>query len=71
MPIIKYINGEKKFIYSIQELRDFITRIIETDADLSEWESKFIEDMHIKLCFGLPNEKEAEKIEQIYAERTK
>lgn len=71
MPSIKYINGEKKFIYSLDEQKHFIKTILDQCKNLDSWDTQFIQDAHLALCFGPLSEKRAEILERIYAERTK
>lgn len=67
MPTFKTINGERKVIYSVDELRDMVTFVICHGRRLTDWETSFIRDMDGKDWFS---EKQAEHIVRIHAEKT-
>jgi hypothetical protein len=53
-------------------LRDWIERCLEDESKLTNWEIGFLYDMDSKLSdWGCISEAQEEKLEQIYAERTK
>lgn len=71
MPNIKYVNGERKFIYSVSEQRYFVKTILDQCKYLDSWDEEFVKNAHLALCFGPLDEKRAEILERIYSEMTK
>lgn len=58
---------------SIETLKYWIDTILDEASDeLNDWETKFIEDMRIRVMFGnYVSETQEKKLESIYAEKTK
>lgn len=54
-------------------LKHYIDTILEEASDeLNDWETKFIDDMQIRITNGWPTtQAQEEKLEQIYAAKTK
>jgi hypothetical protein len=56
-----------------ETLKHYIDTILDEASDeLNDWETKFIEDMQIRVANGWPTtQTQEEKLEQIYAAKTK
>lgn len=57
----------------IEVLKDWVDTIIQEASDeLNDWESKFVDDMLIRIYSGKQlTENQQNKLEQIYTEKTK